>query len=148
MNALQELSILPNRKEEVKEFARQGIEQILNGEYSALEFKVRADFIKKTLDKILDHAAVQDLVLIEAKKYEGQEYAGGIIKTQSRRTYDFTGCNSAEWNQLKVAEKHIKEQLSLVENMLKNLTAPVGDPVTGEIINPALEKITEFVTIK
>ena len=148
MNALNQLTNLPERKEQIKTFAAAGIDEILNGNYSALEFKMRADFIRKALDQIEAHAAVKDLILLEGKKYEGQDYFGCQIKSQSRKTYDFNACNDSEYTNLSKYIESLKTQLKAREAFLKALPAPMADPETGNIINPPTFTSSEFLVIK
>ena len=148
MNALNQLSNLPERKEQIKTFSDAGIEEILNGNYSALAFKVRADFIRKALDRIEDHAAVKDLILLEGKKYEGQEVMGATIRTQTRKTYDFSTCNDLKHGRLSVEAVFIKDAIKAREAFLKAFFAPMADPETGEVINPPNFKTSEFLVIK
>ena len=148
MNALNQLSTLPERKEQIKSFAAAGIDEILNGNYSALEFKMRADFIRKALDQIESHAAVKDLILLEGKRYEGQDYFGCEIKTQSRKTWNYSVCDDAEYNDLLSGLEVIKMKLKAREAFLKALPAPMADPETGDIINPPTFTSSEFLVIK
>ena len=147
MNALSELSNLPERKEQIKEFARQGIDQILNGEYSALEFKFRFDAFKKACEMILDHAAVNDLVLMEARRYEGQDYKDCKVSVQRRKTWKFDQCGDETYSRMKIAEEMIKKDIKKQEDFLKALGAPVSD-LDGNIINPATYSEIEYITIK
>lgn len=148
MNALTQLTNLPERKEQIKTFANAGIDEILNGNYSALEFKMRADFIRKALDQIESHAAVKDLILLEGKKYEGQDYFGCQIKSQSRKTYDFSTCNDFYYDRTLKHIDELKVLLKARESLLKLLPAPMADPETGDIINPPTFTSSEFLVIK
>lgn len=141
MNALSELSNLPERKEQIKEFARQGIDQILNGEYSALEFDVRAKAIIDTLTLIREDSSVKQLILSERDKYVGQIFFGSRIERGAKKTWHFDNCNDHEW-------KRLKTDLSNREMFLKSLINPVADPETGEIIKPATFTKSEFVKYK
>jgi len=147
MNALQQLNNLPERKEQIKTFAQAGIDEILNGNYSALEFKLRADFIKKALDQILDHAAVNDLVLHEARQYEGQDYKGCKVSVNRRKTWKFDNCHDDRYDDMKTALEKAKVDLKKQEDFLKTLTFSIAD-LDGNIINPPTFTETEFLTIK
>lgn len=148
MNALTQLTNLPERKEQIKTFANAGIDEILNGNYSALEFKMRADFIRKALDQIEAHAAVKDLILLEGKKFEGQDYFGCQIKSQSRKTYDFNACGSVDWERNNAALNDAKARQKAIESELKAMLSPKADPETGNIINPPTFTSSEFLVIK
>lgn len=148
MNALHQLTNLPERKEQIKTFANAGIDEILNGNYSALEFKMRADFIRKALDQIEAHAAVKDLILLEGKRFEGQDYFGCQIKSQSRKTYDFSACNDFGYDLIMQDIEVLKRQQKAREAFLKALPAPMADPETGDIINPPTYTSLEFLVIK
>jgi len=147
MNALQHLNDLPERREQIKEFARQGIDQILSGEYSALELKFRFDAFKKAVEMILDHAAVNDLVLHEARQYEGQAYKGCKVSVNRRKTWKFDQCNDNRYDDMKTVLEEAKADLKNQENFLKTLTFPIAD-LDGNIINPPTFTETEFLTIK
>ena len=147
MNALSELHNLPERKEQIKEFARQGIDQILNGEYSALEFKFRFDAFKKACEMILDHAAVNDLVMMEAKRYEGQDYKDCKVSVNRRKTWKFDKCNNIHYEMLLQEQKNTKEMIEIAEAFMKTLQNPVSD-LEGNIINPPTYSEIEYITIK
>jgi len=147
MNALQQLNNLPERKEQIKTFAQAGIDEILNGNYSALEFKLRADFIKKALDQILDHAVVNDLVLHEARKYEGQDYKNCKVSVISKKTWNYDQCNDNRYDDIKTVLEKAKADLKNQEDFLKTLTFPIAD-LDGNIINPPTFTETEYITIK
>lgn len=147
MNALQELHNLPERKEQIKEFARQGIEQILNGEYSALEFKFRFDAFKKACEMILEHAAVNDLVLMEARRYEGQDYKDCKVSVQRRKTWKFDQCGDPTYTELSANLEMTKRLVKKQEDFLKALGAPISD-LDGNIINPPTYSEIEYITIK
>lgn len=147
MNALSELSNLPERKEQIKEFARQGINQILNGEYSALEFKFRFDAFKKACEMILDHAAVNDLVLLEARRLDGQSYKDCKVSVQRRKTWKFDQCNDERYNEMKIVESKVKADIKKHEDALKSMVQPMAD-LEGNIINPPTYSEIEYITIK
>jgi len=114
--------------------ANELVRKVKDGEINPLDvsiqFKIMSDLQELVKKQITDE------ILTEAEKWDKQPFKYGYYPKVSHTTsYTF---KDSRLDELKYA---IKKR----EAMLKTLTEPVVDPQTGEEIQPAIAKITQFV---
>jgi len=119
-------------------FTKGVISAVKNGELNPLEAKAIASVLKNLGEKI-EEEIVQE-VLVETSKYPNREfnYKGYTFVKSQKTTYKY---DDDRINML-------EEEISKRKKMLQNITEPVVLPETGEILNPAVKKVTEYVYIK
>lgn len=114
--------------------ANELVRKVKEGEINPLDVSIQFKIMNDLQDLVKKQIA--DDIFIEAAKWEGQVFKYGYIPKVSHTT-------SYSFNDGKLAE--LKEQVKKRESMLKTLTAPMVDPETGEEIQPAIPKVTQFI---
>lgn len=125
-------------KSQINAFARNVLAELDEGFYNPLEIhiclKAMEELVKKLKEGIANEA------ISEAEKYGEKEfdYKGSKVILANRRTYDYS--QDATWSSL-------DEEKRKRETMLKNISEPMADPNTGELIYPAAFKVTPSISI-
>lgn len=148
--ALSTLSYLPETREQQHTFAHKAIEELMNGNHDLLKVWQQMSIIADTLNEIKESATLKAAVISEIEKYgkEGVTVNGCKLTKGSRRTFDFSECNHARYNELKQVTEYAKAEMKDIETLLKALKESVADASTGELINPATSTVTEFIVVK
>ncbi len=122
---------------QIKNKARQILEEIDMGEYNLLNVCLCLRAMEELVKKIKE--GIADQILAEAEKY-GKDFTfhGSQFQVTTRRTFDYS--QDAIWADLDMAKKQREE-------MLKHLQAPVADPETGEMIYPARYKAIQVLSV-
>ncbi len=124
-------------KTQIDVLALRVLEEIDVGNHNPLNIFLCLKAMEELVKRLKD--GIADQVLAEAGKYGKQfDYLGSRIQLSERHTYDFS--DDSTWCELDKTKKQREE-------MLKQITQPVADPDTGEIIYPAQFKITPVITI-
>ena len=147
MNALNTFSILPETRDEVNRFVEMAVAEIIQGEYDPLKFWAMGTLLNATIEKIKKSKVVREMAIQEAAKYNGQEFMGCTVKVKTRKSYDYSECNSITWKAIKQEIERLQIVLDNEEKMLRSLTTPVADTYTGEMLYPARETGTEYIEI-
>jgi hypothetical protein len=137
-NALSTITQFNLTKSQIDSFARKALDEIDTGMYHPLAIHLCLKVMEELVKKLREGIAEQ--VIEEAEKYGGKdfEFGGAKIQLSNRRTYDFSQDHT--WTELDQAKKER-------ENMLKNLSQPVADPDSGEMVYPAAFKVTQVLTV-
>jgi hypothetical protein len=143
--AISQLTVLPATKEEVALFAEKLRQELLSGNYNALDLFIT----RKRLDQVFDIVKddLNKLAFDEAEKYGEKkfDYKGVKIERSSTSKYDYKNCNHPEYNQL------LKRKTEL-EEFFKTIKIPmqIADESTGGeqiVINPPIKSTTDFLKI-
>ena len=108
--------------------------------------------LKKYKDEIEElEAVIKPLLLNELEKYNKKAIVKGFtIQKINKTKFDYSVCNSTNWNKLNNFETELKKQKADEETFLKSLRSPTlqisedGEPI--EVYPPA-KQITEYYTI-
>ena len=140
-NALSQITPFNLDRDQINHFISKATEEAISGNYDLLDIFYNLKVLSEISDSLLKN--LKDDIFEEAEKYEGKEffYKGVKISKVIRNTPIYKTCNDSVLNE---AEKVVKERKA----MLKNLTKPMADPETGEIIKPPVVSSTSYLTIK
>jgi hypothetical protein len=137
MEALQTIEQFNLTKAQVKNVIHRATDDILDGTHNVLEVMANIRAMQDVIDGV--KTGIMSAVLEEAAKYGKTFRINGVEFTStSRKTFDFG--NTSAWSQR-------KEELKQLETMLKNLSQPMADPETGEMMYPPTFKVTETISI-
>lgn len=150
--AIEQFTYLPATKAERETFVQMCVDEIKSGVRNPLELEVMLKNLEETVNAIRKHPEVKELVYEEAEKYPEKTFKafGCTITKTSRTSYNYSNCNDSSYNDLKVQEALLKEQIKNREGFLKSLKSgmSVADPDTGEMITGPKTLFTESLTIK
>lgn len=147
-NALSQLSLLPETREEQRIFVHKAIEELMNGGYDIMKFWIQASILADTLNEIKDSLVIKRAAIAEADKYKDQPFMGCKIGVSKSKSYNFRDCNYMEWVVAKADLEDAKERVKEAEVFLKSLKKQVADPETGLLIEPPTFTETEYITVK
>jgi hypothetical protein len=139
-----EVSGLPGTITQISLYKQSVKESILEGHLNPLDFYRRAKLIIDAIESLKKDQDIFDCAEQERAKYgkEKPNVNGSVVDISSRTTYDYESCEDPVYQEL-------KEKLKAREAFLKNIPAGgVADPETGQIIQPPVQKISQFVTVK
>lgn len=107
-------------------------------EAEVLPILSRLTAMEKVLTGVKDY--IKDRILDEASKYPEKTFTlkGVRYEKKSKKTYSYDHCVS--WTSKKA-------DLKKIEDLMKSITASVADTETGEIIEPAHFKTTEYLAV-
>lgn len=138
--------------EEVKEFSRQIIDEIDNGEINALDLKIFLKGLEKMMEIIkpkVDQAALEYAQTFGEKQFQ---YRGAKVElAEAGVKYNYELCGYPKWHQYTATEKEAAEYRKEIERQLQSLKGKtiMGDPDTGESweVYPPQKKSTSIVKI-
>lgn len=145
------LSLLPETKQQVKDFARKVKEEVLSGFADPLEFYIRWKAISAMFELVEKDADIKAAVLKEAEKHgKSFDFHGARVTIKEAGVrYDFSQCGCADWHFHANAVESHKNNLRNVEDFLKHVPETgTADPETGEIVYPPARKSTTIVSIE
>ena len=104
----------------------------------ALPVLARLTAMEKVLSGVKDY--IKERIIEEADKYPEKTFKiqGVRYEKKSRKTYSYDHCSLYTGK---------KEEIKKLEDLMKSITSPVADTNTGEIIEPAHFKQTEYLTV-
>ena len=127
-------------------------ENLLSGEMNVLDFIIKVEVLKNSLEELKKDTDVKDYVLREVEKYgkEAQRNGVKIRQIEAGVKYDFENCNDAIIEGLLNRQEEVKNKIKERTEFLKNI--PEGgitelDEETGEyrrIVRPAKSSTTTF----
>lgn len=140
MNAIAELSRLPETKSQRESFVSACIEEILSGIHNPLNVTILLKNLEETIKSIRENEQVKEAVMFELNKYAEKtiDYGAATITKKQAVSYDYS--NDATWNELK---EKVKER----ETLLKAIKEPLADATSGEMIEPAIKRSTDSYSI-
>lgn len=133
------INLMPETNEQIKNFAQQVKEQLLNGEYDYRKFLYQKRFIEKTLEAISEDKEVKDYLEKEIEKYgkEGSGFNDVRFELSERKTWDYSKTGDSTLSDLENKKKLIDEQIKARQKLLQTAKKEFADVETGEIIFPA-----------
>lgn len=148
--AISQFSNLPQTKSERESFVQLVVNEILSGSRDPLEVEIYLKNIEETINEIRKNSEVKQLLLSEASKYSAKtfDFNGSKITISQRSSYDYSVCGNSEWESLDSEIKGLTERKKLIEKQLSLMDKSIVDAETGEVINPPLKSVSEFLTIK
>lgn len=140
MNAIAELSRLPETKAQRESFVSACIEEILSGVHNPLNVTILLKNLEETIKSIRENEQVKEAVIFELNKYAEKaiDYGSATITKKQAVSYDYS--KDTVWNEL-------KEKIKDRETMLKAIKEPLADATSGEIIEPAIKRSTDSYSI-
>ena len=132
MNALSQLSYLPETKDQIESFVEQAKNEILDGNVNVKDIFVKFKCIEETIKAIKSDPKINNL-LIEEVESDGYN-KNAELSLSGKRTWDFS--SDPIYNAKKA-------ELKAREILLKGTKGV--DPETGEVVG--IEKYSEFVKI-
>ena len=132
---------MPVSKSMQEKFIDKLILAVQSGEVNPLEIETQLKAMEDAVKAVRGNPGFKNALMDEVDKYSEKEfrYGNAIIVKSSRSTYNYK--NDTEWNRL-------DEDKKKREAFLKALDKPMADPETGEIIEPAVRRSSEFLKIR
>jgi len=151
MNALAVISQLPDTRAQKETFIHAAIEEIVNGDNNPALIFAKLRIIGDAIKGILESKRVQDAAMTEVLKYSGDcEINGNKITIQSKRAFDFSGCNDSilafHEQEYESAKKSIEDRKTFLKGLKPGMIAI--DEQTGEQLAPPAVSVTEFIVVK
>ena len=149
--ALSQLSYLPTTLAQVQSFAAAAKNEILSGSVDLKELLYKKKCIERTLEAIFDDEKVNEVIKEEITKYgkDGAGYNDAKFEIASRKSWDYSQTNDAEYAALEKRAKESSELLKQRQKFLQTLTKPVElvNNETGEVetIYPAAHSESEYI---
>lgn len=153
MSALEIFRGFPTTKADITAAVRNIKEEILSGDYSALEIDLHLKKMEEVVKGIRDDKEVKSAVLSELEKYPEKtikNYGCEITKT-SRSTYDYDLCNDIVLQDLEREFQRVSEALKDRQKFLQGIRESlvvVTDDGSIDTIYPPAKKSSETFSIK
>jgi hypothetical protein len=150
MNAITSFGWLPTSKEDVEIFVRKAKQEILSGIYDPLHIDIKLKVFEEIIKSLRKDEDIKNCVLNASDKYVEKTFKafGATITKIEKKIYDFSSCNDSEYENLRIKEAEIKEDIKRREAFLKNIKNDVANPDTGEIISQAIFTCQKNLSIK
>jgi hypothetical protein len=137
IQAIDIINVFDNMSEqEIKGFVERVKNQIQVGEADKLMIRLTA--MEKIVAGVREAIKFQLLQEADMRKEKSYSINGHRIEKCTRKTYSYSHCQA--WASLDEKKKQI-------ESLMKSITEPVAVAETGEIIEPATWKTTEFIAV-
>ena len=135
LSVMSVIRLLPETTEQANKFANELLSLTTEGEQSALEVDYYLKVFETIIAKVRKHNDFKHCLINEVDLLGNNTFhSAKRVTLQTKSTYDFSACGL--WNNL---NKKIKS----VENIMKSIEADVADVETGELITPAVKKLSE-----
>jgi hypothetical protein len=137
MKAIEAFKDLPADAQQVAEFSRQIIQELMEGDIEPLKFKVFLKGLEVFMDNI--KPTLDELAREEAEKYGQKQFdlMGSRIELREVGTkYDYSSCGFPTWERAEVDFKAASDKKKEAEKFLQSLKSSlsVNDEVTGEVV--------------
>ena len=138
-NAISVINSFPATRQEREIFCFKVLQEIESGYYNPLDVECQLKLIEKAIETIRKNESFKNHVAPEIDKEDKIFTRCGVtFEKSSKTTYKYD--NDAEWVRL---NKELKER----ESMLKACKEPMVIEETGEIINPPITSVSEFIKL-
>ena len=141
------IRLLPINFGQLQLFKQKYVDEIAaNGE--AMEAAVQLKAMEELVDMLRKDKRLRELIMSQVDKYSEQkfEFMGvDIQKCELGTKYDYS--KDRVWNELKALESGISLQRKDREELHKVLRVEMADPVTGEIIYPAIKTSESYIKV-
>jgi len=137
MSVVSLVRALPETKQQIEMFSNMVVQSIVKGEVNALEVDYQLKAFEMAIEKIRKHFEVKDLLFDEIEKYKNQDFKDGCrVSVQQKTTYDYS--HNPAWVSL-------DEQKKKLETLMKSITEPVSNELTGESTPPVkVKSVSKF----
>lgn len=148
MNALKTFNELPQTKAQSKEFARQVISEVLDGNINPLHFSIHLKAVENFIDEVRKDKDVKEVILDEAEKNGAKSFEElgakiNICEAGTKYTYD-----DEKLSTLTTRKAKLDIEIKARQTYLKELKEPELDKKTGEIkAEPAIKTSSTIVKI-
>lgn len=144
----------PITRADQKRLAESIIRPLVNGDIDPLEFIVKVNGLKASLEEVLKDRDVKDIVINEVSKYGKSAVSHGAT-VSCRETgvkYDFSNCGDSVYERLRQQKAELDAEMKARESFLKNVSpgTVVVDPDTGEAneLYPPVKTASESYVIQ
>ena len=147
-------ALFPQTKSQIKTFAEQMINSVLDGYADPLKVKVQLAAMKKTIEEIESNDEFKEAILNEAAKFHKEElkdiYNSKIEIKETAVKYDYSQCGMPEYESIISDITALTERKKKLETRLKTINASEEYicPSTGEIVTlkaPSKQSTTSIV---
>lgn len=143
METLSVIRLMPESKEQVKNFVELSVNQILSGEINAAEIAIYLKTMEDVVKGIRDNRDIKDMLIDEiGDKLEIGNAAISVVETSR---YDYS--EDTKWNELSNEIKLLSDKKKSREKLLQTLEKEVADPDSGELIKPAEKTTSKTVRV-
>lgn len=134
--AISYLNVMPDTKEGIQLFINQVLDQVEIRQ--ALPLLVKLTAMEKIIEGVKD--GIKEQILDEASLFNEKRFTidGVIMEKKSRTTYYYN--HSAK-------HESLKAELKSLEDMMKAARVPFADTETGEVIEPARQSVSEYISV-
>lgn len=154
--ALSLLSIFDTTKEQRRTFIAQVVDNVYEGDTSALQVHYQIKCLEDILKGITEDKRYKEAVVDDAAKHSEKpfEYKNSEVAIREAGTkYDYDTCNDPKYNSLKKLFDKAKKDLDERQDYLKTIPAEgitIVDEDTGEIckVHKPIKTSTTSVTIR
>lgn len=142
---------LPETKAQIETYARLIKQSVLDGEVEPLTFAAQVSALEKLFTTLKSDPLIKDTILEAAERYGEKSFEKQNAKFSIKEvgvSYDFAGCDDAEWNKIDSDIKEITEKKKARETFLKSITGEMeifGSD--GVQIMPAIKRSSTQVVI-
>lgn len=149
------VALFPQTKSEIKLFAENMVESVLNGYNDPLKVKVQIAAMQKTLEEIEKNEEFKAAVMATAMHYQPSElknlFNSTITIKEAGVKYDYLACKHAEYERICSEIDNLTTRKKSFEKYLQTIQEETLyiDPMTGEEITliPAPKSSTTTIAI-
>ena len=153
MNQLM-LSQFPQTKMDIKDFASNLVQSVIDGDTSPLLIQVQLSAFENVIGEVKKNAEFKEAVLREAMRYGTKSFDAFNANVQIKEVgvkYDYSLCCHPQYEKICSEIDFLIEKKKSFEKYLQSLSEPIDfiDPESGEMckIHPPIKTSTTAVTI-
>ena len=135
MSVMSVINLMPERKEQIKEFNRQLKCNLMGGYVEPLKLLAQLKSMEKCLSEFLKDKEVSDVFLDSMQGDKNRQDYGCLFEVcETGVSYEYNV--SSEWSEIEDKIKALRDEQKLIETRLKTASAktPIVDSVSGELI--------------
>ena len=147
MTPISVIELMPSTSDQVKSFAEQVKDQILNGDYDFRKFLYQKKLIEKTFETINEDKELKAYFEKEIEKYgiEGVGFNDLRFEIGRRKTWDYSNTGDMELFQMEKEKEELDKKIEARRRWLQGIK-PEIDKETGEILlSPAYYREKTFI---
>lgn len=147
MTPISVIELMPSTSDQIKSFAEQVKDQILNGDYDFRKFLYQKKLIEKTFETISEDKELKEYFENEIEKFgkEGVAFNDLRFEIGSRKTWEYSNTGDTELFRLEEEKKMLEAKIKERQRLLQTSKKPFADVETGEIIYPAYYSEKTFI---
>jgi hypothetical protein len=149
MNELQKIFILPDTRQDIKNYIAGIKENILSGEQDPLKVLKSLKVFELIIEELKNDSEIKGMIQNEADKYPSKtiDFEGCKITKSERSSYDYSQCNDSELLYLEKSLEITKDAIKKRQDFLKKVPDGFVNMESGEIINPAIKTVKEIISV-